>query len=152
MIEREGDLFVIGRACNALCLTTNGTVRNDGCAVMGRGVARYARDNWKGVDLRLGRALRRNGNIVQKIGRRKDFTRHYTVVAFPVKRMWHENADMDLIVRSCKQLVNMTNHEDWKTVALPRPGCGNGQLLWANVKPAIESLLDDRFIIVWNGT
>lgn len=150
MREKNGDLFVVGRTCNALCLTTNGTVKKDGKAVMGRGVAQYARDNWKGTDRRLGQLIRRNGNIVQKIGRRKDYTRSYTVVAFPVKRAWHEAADLDLIVRSCEQLVILADREGWRTVALPRPGCGNGQQSWSVVKPLIEDILDDRFIIVNN--
>ncbi len=33
-------------------------------------------------------------------------------------------------------------------VYLVRPGCGNGQLKWEDVKPLIAPILDDRFIVV----
>jgi hypothetical protein len=36
-----------------------------------------------------------------------------------------------------------------QTILLPRPGCGNGQLDWAQVGPAIAPLLDDRVTIVY---
>lgn len=150
MREKEGDLFVVGRSCNALCLTTNGTVKNNGRAVMGRGVAQHARDNWPGTDRRLGHALRLNGNIVQKIGTRRDYSRRYAIVAYPVKHGWHEDADLDLIMQSAQQLVELADQEGWRTIALPRPGCGNGQQSWSVVKPLIEPILDDRFVVVNN--
>ena len=33
-------------------------------------------------------------------------------------------------------------------VYMARPGCGNGQLKWEDVKPLIAPILDDRFIVV----
>ena len=34
-------------------------------------------------------------------------------------------------------------------IALPRPGCGNGGLIWDDIKGYIEYMLpEDRFIVV----
>lgn len=34
-------------------------------------------------------------------------------------------------------------------VVLPRPGCGNGRLVWADVKPVLAGLPDEVLIITW---
>ena len=36
----------------------------------------------------------------------------------------------------------------WSKVLIPRPGCGYGELNWQDIKPLLESILDDRFISV----
>jgi O-acetyl-ADP-ribose deacetylase (regulator of RNase III) len=71
------------------------------------------------------------------------------IVSFPVKHQWFdEKADIFLIRRSAKQLVDLANMTNWQTIAMPRPGCGNGGLDWEDVKPVIESILDDRFVVI----
>lgn len=150
MRERSGDLFVIGRVCSALVITTNGSVKTDGTAVMGRGVAKTAKDKYGNLDIKLGRQIRRNGNVVQIITRRFWLKHPYYLVSFPVKRSWWDDADMKLIKQSCKQLVKIADKEGWSDIAMPRPGCGNGNLKWSPVKKAIKELLDDRFVIVNN--
>jgi hypothetical protein len=35
-----------------------------------------------------------------------------------------------------------------ENVLVPRPGCGNGQLDWEDVKPILLDHFDDRFIVV----
>jgi hypothetical protein len=56
-------------------------------------------------------------------------------------------ARIDIIVQSAKELVKLADHNKWSKVYLPRPGCGAGELTWADVKPAIENILDNRFIV-----
>ena len=56
-------------------------------------------------------------------------------------------SDINLIDKSIKQLVELTNQMGWETVVLPRIGCGNGGLNWDDVKPVIEPYLDHRFIV-----
>lgn len=150
MLERNSDLFIVGRVCSALVITTNGTVKNDGLAVMGRGVALTARKQFKGVDRRLGDLIKANGNIVQVIGRRRWHGHPYSVVSFPVKHSWWEEADIDLIGKSTRQLKELADEEGWSLVALPRPGCGNGKLEWKKVRRVLLRALDDRFVIVNN--
>ncbi len=59
-----GDLF--DQKVEAICLTTNGFVRKDGKAVMGRGVAAQAVVRWPVLPYILGHKIRHGaGNVVQ---------------------------------------------------------------------------------------
>ena len=70
------------------------------------------------------------------------------LVSFPVKHNWFENADIKLIEQSANQLVKLADNNNWNKILIPRPGCGNGNLKWSNVKPVLETIFDDRFHIV----
>jgi len=137
VIEVSGDIW--SHPARWKVITTNGSVRKDGLAVMGRGVAFQAKSRYPNLPLALGRAIQLYGNIVQI------FPAWY-VIALPVKHAWHQRADIELIERGCRELA--TNLDATTTAAMVRPGCGNGQLQWEQVKPVIEPLLDDRFFIV----
>lgn len=144
MIEVIGDLWEYEPA-DVRVITTNGFVKNNGEAVMGRGCAREAKQKFPDISLELGVSIKKKGNI-------PFYFRKYGIMTLPVKHVWYEKADLDLICESCSLMVNglVNNHSEWKNVLIPRPGCGNGQLDWTQVKIAIEPLLDDRFrIITW---
>jgi hypothetical protein len=47
-------------------------------------------------------------------------------------------------------LVIIANQLNLSHIYLTPPGCGCGQLDWADVKAVIEPILDDRFIVVFN--
>jgi hypothetical protein len=73
----------------------------------------------------------------------------YRIVSFPVKHRWQDAADLELIKRSALELVELVDRNAWaRKIKLPRPGCGNGRLRWSDVKPVLEPLLDDRFVVV----
>lgn len=60
-------------------------------------------------------------------------------------------ADRHLIQQSAERLMLMVNDNQWSSVYLPRPGCGNGQLHWArDVQPILAPILDDRIAIITN--
>jgi O-acetyl-ADP-ribose deacetylase (regulator of RNase III) len=139
MREAKGDLWTY--PADVRVITTNGSVRKDGAAVMGGGVALQAKWKYHGIERDLGTALAMSGNQVHWLNEK--------IVSFPVKHQWFdEKADIDLIKRSARQLVGLTNMTNWQTIAMPRPGCGNGGLDWEDVKPIIESILDDRFVVI----
>jgi len=145
MIEAHGDLWEY--PADAYVITTNGAVRKDGAAVMGRGVALQAKQKFPGIDRELGRLLSNYGFncwIVNK---------DPIVISFPVKFHWNEKADPLLIMKSLYELwdivTNMLARKENMVVAMPRPGCGNGQLKWEDIKPLV-SFLDDRFVVVNN--
>jgi hypothetical protein len=156
MREDRGDLWRI--PAHVRCITTNGTVRRDGHAVMGRGCARQARDDFPELAETLGRLLTRNGNHVQRLmaemplpGRPPGLIRtgFWELVSFPVKHHWRDRADLDLIERSCGELMDLADaNPEWGVILLPRPGCGNGQLEWSEVRPRIAPLLDDRVVVI----
>lgn len=124
-------------------ITTNGFVTKDGRAVMGRGCALEAKTKFEGIDFALGRLIKDHGNRCHILG-------DYGLVSFPVKHHWKEQADLDLIIRSAHELVQLADAHGWQFVVMPRPGCGNGKLKWADVKPAIAGILDDRFRVITN--
>lgn len=142
MKEIKGNILYI--EAPAKCITTNLVVKKDGKAVMGAGVAKAFRDEYKGIDEEYGRMLSRGIDFVEIIfsDNRSD------ILSFPTKNDWRDKSDINLIIKSTKELVDLVNLYDYSEVLLPRPGCSNGGLDWEEVKKEIEPLLDDRFIIV----
>lgn len=143
--QANGDLWRLPG--DARCITVNGATRNDGQAVMGRGVAAQAKERWPFLPAVLGEYIRQCGNhvgvLLEPVGNSA------LLLSFPVKHHWREAADLDLIQRSCVELMGLADDYDLEKVLLPRPGCGNGRLDWAQVGPTIAPLLDDRVTIVY---
>lgn len=129
----------------ARVITTNGYVNRRGEAVMGRGVAYQARERLHfNIARVLGEAIERGGNHVYALSE--------GYFSFPVKHHWSDRADLALIERSAGELVIMMQYPSMRraypTIVLPRPGCGNGGLLWEKVEPVIAPILDDRFYVI----
>jgi len=121
------------------CITTNGTVKKDRTVVMGRGCAFEAKKAHPGIEATLGKMVTKAGNIVHYLG--------HAIYSFPVKHNWHEKADLDLIKQSAQQLKQIADANPTLHFILPRPGCGNGQRQWEDVKPVIEFLPDNVLVI-----
>ena len=142
MKEIFGDLFE--QKADAICITTNGNVKKNGEAVMGRGCALEANRRWNCAK-NLGKSIKKYGNVVNFIL----YVVPYEVLSFPVKHNWWEKADLKLIKESAVELVKRTRLFNWKKVVLPRPGCGAGGLDWeTEVKPVLKPILDDRFYVI----
>jgi hypothetical protein len=144
MKEIKGNLFDHIGVADAICITTNGTLRHDGRAVMGRGCALAAVQRWPHISTILGDHIALSGNGVYSL----IVDKSTMVLSFPVKNNWWEKADIDLIKRSARDLMAIADAENWEKVILPRPGCGNGKLSWNQVRETIKDLLDDRFYII----
>lgn len=157
MIEVWGDLWAFHRpyrgaqaeavadhGCDAVVITTNGQTRRDGGAVMGRGVARQAMERWPELQAIFGFMLVTRGNHCHVVR-----ANNPSIVTFPVKHRWSQPADLNLIIKSARQVVDIANILRWRRVAIPRPGCGNGQLKWDDVRPAIGAILDNRFLVIY---
>ena len=169
MKELKGDLFSI--PCDAICISTNGFVKNNGECVMGRGCAKQAADYFPEIPKLLGSNIRANGNNVTHLN---DYC-GVGIVAFPVKPEtksymgskcevvkhmqskfsigdrvpgWACVADIELIKKSAVQLVKLTDKEGWEKVLIPRVGAGYGELDWKDIKPVLDEILDDRFTSV----
>lgn len=163
MIELIGtDLFDLANVFDVICITTNGFVKNNGSAVMGRGCAYTASQKWPTVPITLGKKLSTGLNVPYYLGNivagefisqiPQTLSGKLTEIwSFPVKHNWWEKADLNLIKQSAILMVEEANHRySWKNIAIPRPGCGNGQLSWSDVRPVIDDILDDRFVLVHN--
>lgn len=142
---------------DAICVTTNGCIRKDGDAVMGRGIALYANQrfydqNRPGVRLatRLAGYLGKYGNRAFYMGKLTDSLtgRTMSVITFPTKHDWKDASDIELIRTSAEQLVAICDKFNIRYCYLTCPGCANGRLDWeTQVRPVIEPILDDRFVI-----
>jgi hypothetical protein len=127
-----------------LCITTNGYVRKDGACVMGRGIALAIKTLIPLFPYKLGEKLTLYGNHVFRF--KTKYFGDKVLYSFPVKHVYNEAADINLIMRSCKELMHALGPDD--KVILPRPGCGNGRLEWSFVKSMIRLELDDRVSII----
>lgn len=145
MKEITGNLWDL--PADAKCITTNGFVKADGKAVMGRGCALEAKQRYPQIDWYLGQFIKKYGNVPVCI--KSNVPTPPYIFSFPVKHNWWEAADLKLIEESAQELMKILDQmPDVKTVLLPRPGCGNGRLKWDDVKPILAPILDDRVSIV----
>jgi hypothetical protein len=153
MIEDTGDLWTY--TADAVVITTNGYVKKNGQAVMGKGCAAEAANKWPFLPALLGEAIENFGNEVfiwtlQDIDE-DDELRNNNIITMPVKYNWWEPADLDLIQKSAVDLKTEADLWHFDTVVMPRPGCGNGGLEWEEVKPVVDEILDDRFVAITYG-
>lgn len=139
------DIFTMPKGKNeAMCVTTNGIIKTNGEAVMGRGIAKAVNDKYHVAKI-LADHLKNHGNIPCDLGIYNGFH----VLSFPTKNDWRKNSDPELIRQSAKYLVQLANQLQLSKIYVPKPGCSNGHLDWnKQVKPVIEPILDDRFIII----
>jgi hypothetical protein len=144
MRESTGNLWTFGEDTGKTIwrvITTNGFVKRNGCAVMGRGCAREAAQRYPGIDQTLGSLLREHGNQVLILGAR--------IVSFPVKHNWWEDADPALIAQSALDLGDLARKFPDDLFVMPRPGCGNGRLSWTHVRPLLGDLPDNVVAITF---
>lgn len=172
MLEAYGNIWDLAPDFDAVVITTNGFVKKNGEAVMGKGIAKEAAQRYPELPKLLGKAIQTFGNVVWAINFSEDGSEPW-IITFPVKPIvgpngepgWRVSADLDLIKTSFIYLTGMSPNEDIvgvinninrhpdvrfhiSNVILPRPGCGNGKLEWEDVKPLAEQYLDDRFTVV----
>jgi len=152
-----------------IVIPTNGVIKENGDAVMGKGLARDCKMKYPNFPKMLGNELKTKGNVVTL------FKKH-GIITFPVKPSgllintpsdrdkilpvyrekfhvgmfvtgWMCIADIDLITRSTERLYHVS--KDINKVYLPRVGCGNGGLQWEDIKPVLaEKFKDEPKIII----
>ncbi len=140
MREVVGDLWQHHAAGAVVAITTHGAVGRSGRSSMQRGCARQARDRFPGIDTILGELVRSRGNHVHPLGER--------LVSFPVEHDPYRTPELELIERSCRELVALADMQGWQRVVVPRPGCGGGGLSWRDVRPLLARHFDDRFTVI----
>ncbi len=144
LTEETGDLVEFWRRGNAIGITTNGFVKNNGECVMGRGIALSINKAIPGFARELGDRITLYGNV-------PFWFEEHRIWTFPVKHHWRQEADIELIKESAGCIVGM-NRLFWQIDYLdfPRPGCGNGRLSWTNVKKEIKPIFTDVEAHVWD--
>lgn len=139
----------------AFCVTTNSMIKRNGELVMGKGIAKYVNDTYPSIAGILAEHIREYGNtpMMIKLRSKKDGASRF-IISLPTKKDWRDNSDIKLIQESCKEIIRIADTAHLNIVYLTRPGCGCGGLNWEkDVKPVIEKILDDRFVVVtgYNG-
>ena len=149
MHERAGDIFKQQDA-DGICFTSNGVVKKNGELVMGAGIAKAFKERWANLPKWYGGHVKAHGNCVRGFHIPMDGTmsHHVWVFSYPTKHDWREMSNLDLIIQSAHQLVELVNIQGLKHVYLTRPGCGHGGLSWDTVRPLIGPILNDRFTVL----
>jgi len=63
------------------------------------------------------------------------------IINFPTKRHWRDSSTIECISTGLDALLLEIKKLHIKSIALPALGCGNGKLLWSDVKPLMEARL-----------
>ena len=165
MKEIKKDLFecIYDTEVDAICITTNGHYTKEGIAVMGGGCAGICARRWPETAQRLGYLLKSFMiNIPFVIGALdqeaeyleptsemiKNHQYKCLIFSFPTINNLMDGSSIDLIKQSSKVMKDYADKFQLKKIMVPRPGVGIGGLSWTNVKPIIQDILDDRFVIV----
>lgn len=139
MIEVIGDIWKSDAI--AKVVTTNGFVKANGDGVMGKGIALEAKKLYLGLESQLGRNIVTFGNVPSIL------CAYPMLISLPTKHHWKEDSSIALISVSVIKLRQIVDALNIPSVAMPRPGCGNGNLDWNDVKKIIRPHLDDRFMV-----
>jgi hypothetical protein len=164
--EVKGDIWSYWIESYPICITVNGCMRQDGCAVMGRGVAAQAARRIPELPARL-------GGLIVKYGWEKVYQIAPYILSFPVKRDqgvcdgsnvvhhmahkfrpgdlvpgWALKAEVEIIADSLVLLHRWVGYFARDHIVLPRPGCGAGELDWeTQVKPLCAKYGDWLWVI-----
>ncbi len=146
MKEFKGNIWEF--PADVLLIHTNGFVKNNGCAVMGAGIAKQAKDKYPGLDKHLGAKLTEFGSKIHRLLRNGDCE----IWSFPTKDFWYNPSSLEIIRASAHNLASIIHQEQMENYifAMTRPGCGNGKLNWEDVKPILEEEfagLDNIYIV-----
>ena len=154
LISNVNILSKMNEPSYAVCVTTNGVVKKNGELVMGAGVAKTISDAIPGIAKFFGDHVKSNGNIPCSTLDSFDFSYKggdsCAVISFPTKHHYNEKADLDLIINSAMELVELTDNPYvyFDTVYIPSPGTGLGGLDKTTVYNALaEILVDDKYVI-----
>jgi len=141
MKEIVGNLFA---QLGWIAIPTNGVVKHNGRLVMGAGVAKYAASVFKNpdIDLVFGDHVLTTGNTPCPVYTHK-------VISFPTKHSFTEHSCLDLIADSATSIKEWMDSNEISELYLPKVGCGYGGLDWDVVRNKLESVFDDRFIVVF---
>lgn len=161
--EVTGDFWIEAeeQKADAIVCTINTVLKKDKRLVMGAGIALQFADRFDWLSDRWGcrtialsprgtaTPMKRTYPFVEPIDH-GTFTP--ALVGIHTKYDWKDPSPFSLVDRSIKQLYIIAQALNWKKVIMTRPGCGHGGLHWERqVKPLMEQVLDERFVVVNDG-
>ncbi len=160
MIEITGDFWSHldenSEVYDAICCTTNTCIKSNGELVMGAGIAKDFANEYKWLPANWGARL-----LAWPKKPRRDYIGVFItlmkakphLVFLQTKVDWKTPSTEDMVKNSIWELEYITTRLGWQKVLLPRPGCKNGGLSWKDsVRPIALEALDNRFVVINNGT
>jgi len=139
----KGNIWDYWQKGYVIVIPTNRTIKKDGSLVMGKGLAYQCKNKFENIEYQWGAQITQSCEIIPQI-----FYDARRLIYFPVKYNWWEKADLDLIRHSIIELKSLLIEGIVEKIAIPKVGCGNGQLNWKEVEPILDKYLNDRFIVV----
>jgi len=133
IVEIGEDIWNLHTEGYWVCVTTNGEVKSNRQAVMGKGIAKEAADRFPSLPSELGKLLRNGLNVPH-------IFKDYRLITFPTKRYWRNRSIPSLIRQSYRVIVSDEFKSIWSKcskgglLCMPRPGCGHGGLEWDDVR------------------
>lgn len=149
MILERGNMWSVLAQTDLFLISANSTLKANGALVMGRGLAREARDRFPGLDHEA-------GMTVLATAPRRCFPQvTYGLIVLPTKPLglfqvkyhWADPAVHYLIAESIRRLGSLIQAKELARVDLNFPGIGNGRLTKEEVLPIISKLPDS--VHVW---
>lgn len=144
---KRGNMWNAFENTDAFCITTNSYIRNDGEVVMGRGIAKQAKQLFEDLPLALGNKIEESCGHLGTYGLMpSNRSKIDQMVAFQVKTHFKNDADLSLIEGSAKALGQMAYTYSDRRFDLNFPGIGNGGRSQDEVMPIVEQLPDNVHI------
>lgn len=151
-----GNMWTAYESADLFLISTNSMLRRDGALVMGRGIAKEARDRFPGLDKALGQQIQKQcGNPSAPL--RPGLGVYGLLIsprwpaarlgAFQVKTNAMQAASLVLIQKSTTALCVWCQEHPQASVHLNFPGIGAGRLLREKVLPIIEQLPET--VCIW---
>ena len=146
MIIKHGNMFDHLEEADLVFVTTNGTRKQGGFLVMGRGAALQFKQQFPTDYKKLSHlAIVQGTDYLNCIVYNLVYSGKFGL--FQVKYDYWNKADLDMIKESTEALTRLAKKLPNKTIFLNFPGIGNGKLTEESVLPVIKNLPDN--VIVW---
>jgi len=145
-VYRQGDMWARYPLVDHFFITTNAVIDKKGALVMGAGIALEVKNRFPRIEVEAGK----------RVTTIKDYNDYYGVLAgiggtkiglFQVKKHWKQDADINLIRASTRELHTLANKEKDCLFVLNYPGIGYGKLSKHIIQPIIDILPNN--IEIW---
>jgi hypothetical protein len=143
----HGNMWDVFHDTDIFMITTNPIRRKDGAVVMGRGIAKEAKDRYPELPHDFGQALQElHPEVDQFCVGPINVYEGTPIWFFMVKDHWRNKASLQIIQQSVFYLKHGFVNLDQKRIDLNFPGIGNGGLTREEVLPLLQELPDNVHI------
>lgn len=150
MKEITGNFWSKYEGYDAIVVTTNCVVGKDDKLIMGAGMAKQFADHFPNLPKQLGKLVLQNGRQIELLESKtwQVLPGKCRILALPTKNHFKDNSVMEEVKQLCKEMEEIVTRNNIKSVLTSRPGCGLGGLNWAQLKPYLKEIWDDRFTVI----